>query len=145
MYCIPPLVQKEEDSDAVDGDWGESLAPGEALLDSFLTVSGAPAHQLSRKLCPDGLRETKTLLSIDGEQLVKAPEIRWNTESDVYEFFSYLPQPQQPWKFTRRIDFAEMSHLVDSIGWLSPVPIQAKIFSQSVWKLELGLDEILPE
>jgi hypothetical protein len=28
--------EEEEDGDAVDGDWGESLAPGEALLDTVL-------------------------------------------------------------------------------------------------------------
>jgi uncharacterized protein involved in tellurium resistance len=27
--------EEDEDGDAVDGDWGESLAPGEALLDKI--------------------------------------------------------------------------------------------------------------
>jgi hypothetical protein len=28
--------EEEEDGDAVDGHWGESLAPGEALLDKLM-------------------------------------------------------------------------------------------------------------
>jgi hypothetical protein len=66
------------------------------------------------------------------------------TQHETRTHSAFLPQQQQQ-KLTRRIVLSEMSRLFDPIGWLSPVLIQAKIFSQSLWKLELGWDEALPE
>jgi transposase InsO family protein len=38
-----------------------------------------------------------------------------------------------------------MSKLFDPLGWLAPVVISAKIYMQSLWKLDLGWDVQLPE
>ena len=38
-----------------------------------------------------------------------------------------------------------MSSLFDPLGWLSPLSIRGRILLQTLWKLKVGWDQVLPE
>jgi hypothetical protein len=77
----------------------------------------------------------------DSGNSVKCLGIYWNTSRDSFEFQVKLPSSSAS---TKRAVLSEMSKLFDPLGWLSPVVIAAKIFMQSLWKLDLGWDAELP-
>ncbi|XP_021959562.1 uncharacterized protein LOC110855462 [Folsomia candida] len=91
---------------------------------------------------PPELRETSSLLSLDQDSTIKTLGIYWNTKSDQF-FFRISPQPPRTAPLTKRIVLQEIARLYDPSGWLAPIVITAKIFMQSLWKVQQGWDDPL--
>jgi hypothetical protein len=112
------------------------------------------SEQLLNKL-PDELREKKknnhhntdscVEMSIQQEDSsIKTLGIRWNTTRDTFQFKVVVPVSEGH-SYTKRRLLSEVAKLFDPLGWLAPIIITAKILIQSLWKLEVGWDESLPD
>ena len=66
----------------------------------------------------------------------------WDTVSDT---LGYLPVPATQPARTKRQILQRISRFFDPLGLQSPVLIQAKVFMQTLWKLEVGWDDPLPD
>ena len=45
---------------------------------------------------------------------------------------------------TKRSILQTIATIFDPLGWSSPLTIRGRIFTQDLWKLKLGWDEVLP-
>jgi len=90
---------------------------------------------------PDTLREKSVFFDINIDPSIKTLGIRWNTETDEFQFKFQCPTSDQ---LTKRSILSSIAKLYDPMGWLAPVVIRAKIFMQSLWKLNLSWDHPLP-
>ena len=73
--------------------------------------------------------------------IVKTLGASWLPNKDVFQFkvTSAEDVPE-----TKRAILSEIPTLFDPLGWLSPVTITLKVFMQSLWKLDVTWDTILP-
>jgi hypothetical protein len=92
----------------------------------------------------DDCKDLTSQFSTPHDQTVKCLGISWNTTKDVFQFKVNFPH-QEGNMYSKRGVLSEIARLFDPIGWLSPVIVQAKIFMQSLWKITIGWDELLPE
>jgi hypothetical protein len=76
------------------------------------------------------------------DKAVKCLGILWDTEEDCFRFRVNLPHSEET-VYTKHVILSEIARLFDPLGWLAPVIISAKIFMQSLWKLEVTWDEPL--
>ena len=85
--------------------------------------------------------ESNPTLLEDGNALVKLLGVNWapNDDSLVLKTIPLSPQAN-----TKRLILSEISSLFDPLGFLSPIVIRAKCFMQSLWKVKLGWDNIIP-
>jgi hypothetical protein len=108
------------------------------------------SKQLAIRL-PEDLRGTKHTNTDENVYIssqfesssVKTLGIHWNTTSHNFHFKIHLPASEDSC-YTKRIILSGMSRLFDPLGWLAPVIVVAKILIQSLWKLYVGWDEVLP-
>jgi hypothetical protein len=114
--------------------------PGE-LLYTFTKPSsplGVTQESIPKEPVPD---ITNYFVSTDNS--VKCLGILWDTNTDHFMFRVNLKTiPEKD--LTKRTILSEIARLFDPLGWLAPVIISAKIFMQSLWKLEVGWDQPLP-
>lgn len=93
---------------------------------------------------PPDMRETQSLLTFDLDPTIKTLGICWNPKTDKFLFkLAPLPAPTKP--LTKRNVLSELARLFDPVGWLAPIIITAKIVMQSLWKLDQGWDDALPQ
>ena len=83
--------------------------------------------------------------TLDKDELTKILGMQWNAKSDKLFYQSNTFEMDKKGKLTKRYILRQSSKIFDPLGLLSPVTVKAKIFMQSLWKLNLEWDEILPE
>lgn len=85
-----------------------------------------------------GLAFHKTL-EIDDN--LKVLGIAWNPACDVFQFKVVLPETIP---FTKRSILSTIAKLYDPLGWATPVTLAAKVFMQTLWRLKLDWDTVIP-
>lgn len=77
------------------------------------------------------------------EQSRKALGLAWTPKLDEFHF--NLRLPEVPERLSRRNLCSDVMKLSDSLGWMAPIVIRAKIIMQHTWKIQsLGWDDELP-
>ncbi|GIY05446.1 reverse transcriptase [Caerostris darwini] len=89
-------------------------------------------------LIQEDLRLPNASLSID-DDTVKTLGILWHPASDVFCSKLYLEGT-----LTKRKLLSTIAKTFDTLGWLSPITIQSKLFMQKLWKYQLQWDEVVP-
>lgn len=92
---------------------------------------------------PEEEREMKTI-NLDSEPSIKTLGVFWDPYSDEFHFKIDLSSASTK-PLTKRIFLSESARLFDPFGWLAPCVVKVKILFQSLWKLKLDWDSILPE
>lgn len=67
--------------------------------------------------------------------------ISWNPALDAFQFRVSLSHISPR---TKREILSTIAKLFDPLGWVTPIVISAKILMQSLWKLKLDWDDIVP-
>ncbi|XP_055590185.1 uncharacterized protein LOC129742319 [Uranotaenia lowii] len=91
---------------------------------------------------PEELHDEKALLEIDNAA-VKTLGLVWEPATDHFQFRS--PKWNSSTIITKRVVLSDVARIFDPLGLVGPVVVQAKIFFQSLWKLNCGWDEHLGE
>ncbi|XP_036146380.1 uncharacterized protein LOC118646806 [Monomorium pharaonis] len=73
---------------------------------------------------------------------VKILGIVWNPSRDVFQFKVTLADPLPR---SKRAILSTIAKLYDSLGWVTPVTITAKILMQQLWRLQTSWDGDIPE
>lgn len=68
--------------------------------------------------------------------------LHWNTSTDEISISFGKPSPSTHW--TKRKVLKEVASIYDPLGLASPTTLYGKLFLQSLWKIQLGWDELLP-
>ncbi|XP_062557626.1 uncharacterized protein LOC134222495 [Armigeres subalbatus] len=74
---------------------------------------------------------------------VKTLGLVWCIRTDNFRFT--MPEWNTTSVVTKRVVISDASKLFDPLGLIGPVVAEAKIFIQTLWKLELNWDDPLPE
>ncbi|XP_038118287.1 uncharacterized protein LOC119769527 [Culex quinquefasciatus] len=104
-------------------------------------------HSNSRDILldvPEHLRDERTLLELDtSDATVKTLGLVWEPSTDCFRFRS--PKWNDVAVITKRVVASDMAMIFDPYGLIGPVVVQAKIFVQKLWCMELDWDAALPE
>lgn len=88
-------------------------------------------------------KQTDSHLCLNLMETTKTLGVYWNPNSDT---FSYLVNSIEVADYvTKRTMLSQIAKLYDPLGLLGPVILQAKILMQSLWLLNLGWDERVPQ
>lgn len=81
----------------------------------------------------------------DNTMLVNILGLQWNTVSDTLQYIQkpLLPQNQSATPVTKRQVLQQSSRVFDSLGYLAPVTVQAKLFLQRLWQHKITWDKPL--
>ncbi|KAJ0179564.1 hypothetical protein K1T71_005276 [Dendrolimus kikuchii] len=82
-------------------------------------------------------------VAIQQDKKEKVLGLCWNKETDNFEYSINLPEIKG--KFTKRQVLSDIARLYDPMGWIAPVVIVAKLFTQKLWKSGLDWDDDLDE
>lgn len=78
------------------------------------------------------------------EEIISLLGLKWIQDRDTIGV--KINFELQTWsKFTKRSTLSLVSRVFDPLGILSPVTITGKILIQSIWKEEIGWDEVIPD
>ena len=92
--------------------------------------------------CPAIRSDTSSWTSIKNTDFVSTLGLHWDPIEDVFRF-TITEKPIE--KCTKREILSRAAQLFDPLGWLSPTTIYAKMFLQTLWKLDLPWDQPLPQ
>ncbi|XP_033222802.1 uncharacterized protein LOC117176657 [Belonocnema kinseyi] len=100
------------------------------------------SHELMQRI-PEDLHALSPDISWQSETSVSMLGLTWKPSTDCFIFQVDL----RPIKdvITKRLVVSQAAQLFDSLGWLAPVIIVAKIFIRELWKPNLSWDDPLPE
>ncbi|XP_058828570.1 uncharacterized protein LOC131688381 [Topomyia yanbarensis] len=91
---------------------------------------------------PAGLRDHRDILELDSStSTVKTLGLAWEPCTDCFRF--EVPRWNTSAIVTKRVILSDASKLFDPLGLVGPVIVQAKIFIQTLWKLNCKWDEPL--
>jgi Pao retrotransposon peptidase len=93
------------------------------------------------KMVPSNLK-LDAIIELNKEETVKTLGVLW---SPITDRFSFKVQIEPQAKQTKRNLTSKMARIFDPLGWLAPVTISTKLFTQSLWQEKFGWDDILPE
>lgn len=88
-------------------------------------------------------RSTNVDLKTEVAGTMKALGLTWNMGEDSFEY--NLSLSKQPKVVTKRSILAELQHLFDPLGWLSPAVISAKMIVQRLWLHRVEWDDPVNE
>jgi len=97
-----------------------------------------------------GTHEAHSTKTLTDETLLRALGLSWDPSRDAFCFLFRTDSVSSPRDraesrtHTKRSVLSVIARLFDPLGWLAPVIILAKIFLQSLWKVELEWDSPLP-
>ncbi|XP_037931693.1 uncharacterized protein LOC119666487 [Teleopsis dalmanni] len=98
-------------------------------------------QQLLHGISPEDQEVDLNLLD-EEHTSVKTLGIIWLPKSD---HFRIKVNTETENKVTKRIICSELARIFDPVGLVNPVTVQAKMFVQRLWQLQLDWDETLPE
>jgi len=82
--------------------------------------------------------------TFDDQEVLRALGLKWNHPADAFVLtFNHEDIAGTP--YTKRSVLSVVARLYDPLGWLAPVVVTAKIFLQSLWKLDLAWDTPIPK
>ena len=87
--------------------------------------------------------ETVRDMKLGNSAETSALGITWDQQKDLF-IFSLSSKEQVFKKFTKRTILSLSSSLFDSLGFLAPLIIKAKIIMQELWILKVGWNESIP-
>ncbi|CAG7632968.1 unnamed protein product [Allacma fusca] len=90
-------------------------------------------------ISPEG---SKDIVSFDFDNQITTLGLQWIPGRDLFTFKVDDMKKKSP---TKRNILSEISKIYDPLGWLSPVIVKSKIMLQSLWKIKLDWDEIVPD
>ena len=106
-----------------------------------LTKSMSNSREVLSKI-PDADRAKPTLdLDLENLPVERTLGVQWDVEKDAFLF--KVREPHQP--PTKRGILSAVSSLYDPMGFVCPVVLEAKKILQRLWKLNLRLDDLIPE
>ncbi|XP_073258669.1 uncharacterized protein [Porites lutea] len=106
-----------------------------------LTKSMSNSREVLSKI-PDADRAKPTLdLDLENLPVERTLGVQWDVEKDAVLF--KVREPHKP--PTKRGILSAVSSLYDPMGFVCPVVLEAKKFLQRLWKLNLRLDDLIPE
>ncbi|XP_032690358.1 uncharacterized protein LOC116853401 [Odontomachus brunneus] len=126
---ISQLVQTQEQLVQLLRRGGFELCKWAGNSPRLLNDINAENHGLA---CPKSLSSNETL---------KILGIEWNPANDMFQISAVLEHPIPE---SKRQVLAAIVRLYDSLGWVTPVTITAKIFMQRLWREGFDWDSILP-
>ncbi|XP_058816777.1 uncharacterized protein LOC131680072 [Topomyia yanbarensis] len=91
---------------------------------------------------PVEFQESKTELELDHESSTTTLGLRWVTTSDELRFKQ--PKWSESETLTKRVVLSQLASLFDPLGLIGPALSKAKIFIQTLWKLQIDWDTPLP-
>ncbi|CAG7706308.1 unnamed protein product, partial [Allacma fusca] len=91
---------------------------------------------------PEEFRETQLPLSFNYDETVKTLGMYWSPLADDFRF--RFQSRADTVKVTKRTVLSEIAKLFDPLGLMSPVTIRGKLIMQSLWKLQINWDQVLP-
>ncbi|CAG7838558.1 unnamed protein product [Allacma fusca] len=91
---------------------------------------------------PEEFRETQLPLSFNYDETVKTLGMYWSPLADDFRFT--FQSRADTVKVTKRTVLSEIAKLFDPLGLMSPVTIRGKLIMQSLWKLQINWDQVLP-
>lgn len=86
---------------------------------------------------------TPSPIKIEEEEAKSVLGLQWLPLEDVFTYKVSKPPYEHHW--TKRKILSQVGKLYDPNGFIGPILIVAKVFIQSLWKLELDWDEHVPE
>ena len=95
-------------------------------------IDHLPSEQLAAE--PDVLFLNSSSFAILG--------LHWHAKEDCFSF--NISSSELPAKLTKRVTLSLIAQIFDPMGWLAPVIVTAKIFMQTLWLLNCGWDDELP-
>ncbi|GFY22411.1 integrase catalytic domain-containing protein [Trichonephila clavipes] len=87
--------------------------------------------------------ENKDLKVVQNDEEIKIFGIQWNPKSDFFSFSVSLQEERCI--YSKRDVLSEIARVLDPQGLLPPCIVFMKMFLQELWKLNLELDEPIPE
>ena len=106
-----------------------------------LTKSTSNSREVLSKI-PDADRAKPTLdLDLENLPVERTLGVQWDVEKDTFLF--KVREPHKP--PTKRGILSAVSSLYDPMGFVCPVVLEAKKILQRLWKLNLRLDDLIPE
>ena len=106
-----------------------------------LTKSMSNSREVLSKI-PDADRAKPTLdLDLQNLPVERTLGVQWDVEKDAFLF--KVREPHKP--PTKRGILSAVSSLYDPMGFVCPVVLEAKKILQRLWKLNLRLDDLIPE
>ncbi|CAG5008036.1 unnamed protein product [Parnassius apollo] len=78
--------------------------------------------------------------SDDGSITLKVLGVQWDPTED---YFTYSVSPVNV-EFTKRSILSHVARIYDPLGWLSPFILLAKLLLQSLWRIGLSWNELIP-
>ncbi|XP_050547611.1 uncharacterized protein LOC126909236, partial [Daktulosphaira vitifoliae] len=108
----------------------------------FLLRKWCANHTSLLSHLPENLKGTIHKLNFSDNMVTKALGVNWVpvTDSLHYKVTEWKPAKT----VTRRVVTSEIAKLFDPLGLMGPIIVTAKIFIQSLWRLNTGWDSPLP-
>ena len=91
---------------------------------------------------PSNMLATDSIILFASETSVPILGIDWQPNTDYFSF--HIEDAPSNLPFTKRSVLPRITRIFDSMGWLAPIVITAKIIMQSLWILKVSWDEELP-
>ena len=83
------------------------------------------------------------LLSLDSSNTIKTLGLCWNSKEDAILYA--VKNLQNHDRLTKRVILSEIAKIFDPLGLLGPITLHGRILIQTLWKLQITWDELLPE
>ncbi|KAJ0169299.1 hypothetical protein K1T71_015183 [Dendrolimus kikuchii] len=138
FYVDDMMTNCETDNEAIDiyKQMNQLLNSGGFQLQKWNSNSDKFMNFINQKSKSD-----EKTLDIKSDNTVKVLGIRWNRNTDNFEYTVNLPELSLP--ITKRKVLSDIAKQYDSMGWIAPVIVTAKIFMQKLWRSGLSWDNEL--
>ncbi|KAJ0169221.1 hypothetical protein K1T71_015281 [Dendrolimus kikuchii] len=129
FYVDDMMTNCETDNEAIDiyKQMNQLLNSGGFQLQKWNSNSDKFMNFINQKSKSD-----EKTLDIKSDNTVKVLGIRWNRDTDNFEYTVNLPELSLP--ITKVKVLSDIAKQYDPMGWIAPVIVTAKIFMQKLWR-----------
>lgn len=127
----------------------QTLEEARKLRDELISLLQCGGFSLRKwssnclELCRELSNESSSeYLALDPSETVKALGIQWDLFTDSIIYTVNITDTDSP--VTKRSILSKCSKLFDPLGLVGPVIVIGKILIQSLWKIQLGWDDLVP-
>lgn len=96
--------------------------------------------KFSEEFCPNNTNSS-VRVNMNAYGTVRTLGLSWNLDKDTLQYITTLPAT--PKQVTKRCILAEMQHIFDPLGWMTPAVLPAKLILQKLWLNGVTWDETL--